>query len=254
MTSIPEDSLRLGPIRVLRASREETARLALSALQGEGAPLAMAFCNSHTAEIALRDSAFAAVLERFVVVNDGIGLEIAGRLLEGRGFPENLNGTDFTPFLFGRLTRPTRVYLLGAAPGVAEEAAARFAATFRNLVVAGVRDGYFDPADEPRIVEEIAAARPDILLVAFGNPKQELFIARNFDRLNARVMLGVGALFDFTAGRVVRAPDWVRKARLEWAFRLAQEPSRLMRRYTVEAGGFLLAVLRMRLAAAKTGR
>jgi beta-1,4-glucosyltransferase len=254
MTSIPEDSLRLGPIRVLRASLEETAGLAISALESPDSSLALAFCNSHTAEIALRDPEFATALARFVVVNDGIGLEIAGRLLEGRGFPENLNGTDFTPFLFGCLTRPTRVYLIGAAAGVAEEAARRFAARFPNLVVVGVRDGYFDPAQEPRIVEEIAAARPDILMVALGNPKQELFIARNFDRLNARVMLGVGALFDFTAGRVERAPGWVRKARLEWAFRLAQEPRRLMRRYTIEAGGFLLSVLRMRLSETRAGR
>ena len=113
----------------------------------------------------------------------------------------------------------------------------------------GVRDGYFAHRDEEAVVAAIAAAEPDILLVAFGNPQQEMFIARHFDALRARTMFGVGALFDFTAGKVARAPNWVRRARLEWAFRLAQEPGRLVRRYTIETARFLLAVLRLRLSA-----
>ena len=93
----------------------------------------------------------------------------------------------------------------------------------------------------------MAAAKPDILLVALGNPAQELFIARHFDALGAKAMFGVGALLDFVAERVARAPAWMRKARLEWAFRVAQEPGRLLRRYTIETAAFLIAVLRLRV-------
>ncbi len=118
---------------------------------------------------------------------------------------------------------------------------------FPHLELAGARHGYFRPEDEGDVVSTIAAARADILLVALGNPAQELFIARHFDALGAKAMFGVGALFDFAAERVARAPAWMRKARLEWAFRLAQEPGRLLRRYTIETAAFLIAVLRLRV-------
>lgn len=249
MTDFPppvRDSAAIGPLNVLRMTRAELVARTRAALEPGAPPVAVAFCNAHTAEIALRDDAYAAALGRFVLVNDGIGLEIAARLLEGRGFPDNLNGTDFVPGLFADLDRPTTAYLVGAAPGVAEEVGRRFAARFARLRVVGARDGYFRADEEETVVREIAAAGPDILLVAFGNPKQEMFIARHFDALGARAMFGVGALFDFTADRVARAPAWIRRARLEWAFRLAQEPRRLLRRYTIETARFLIAVLRFR--------
>ncbi|MDE2362165.1 MAG: WecB/TagA/CpsF family glycosyltransferase [Hyphomicrobiales bacterium] len=251
MTNSDQDALVIGPLKVLRTTRERLAALARAAMAAGGRPLAVAFCNAHTAEIALHDAAYAQALQRFLVVNDGVGLEIAARILEGRGFPENLNGTDFMPFLFSRLERPARVYLLGARPGVAAEAARRFAEVFPNVAIVGARDGYFSTEDEAAVVAEVAAAAPEILMVAFGNPKQEFFIDRHLEGMAARATFGVGALFDFTAGRVVRAPGWVRRLRLEWAFRLAQEPLRLLRRYTIETGGFLIAVLRLRFAARK---
>lgn len=243
------DYATIGPLRVQRLSRAELSRRALAALAPGAFPLAVAFCNAHTAEIALRDRAYRAALDRFLVVNDGVGLEIAVRLLEGRGFPDNLNGTDFVPSLFGDLTRRTRLYLLGAQSGVAEEAGRRFAERFPLLEVVGARDGYFSAEEEEAVVAAVAAAAPDILLVAFGNPRQELFIARHFEALGARLMFGVGALLDFAAERVARAPRWMRQARLEWAFRLAQEPGRLLRRYTIETAGFLIAVLKLRFSA-----
>ena len=243
-----QDFVAIGPLRVARTDRGALAAFVAGAFEPGAPAIAVGFCNAHMAELALHDAAFAAALERFLLVNDGIGLEIAARILEGRGFPENLNGTDFLPHLFGQSQRKLRVYLLGAKPGVAEEAGRRFVARFPLVEIVGARDGYFAAGDEPAVVAAVAAAAPDILLVAFGNPKQEMFIARHFDALGARAMFGVGALLDFTAGQVARAPVWVRKARLEWAFRLAQEPTRLVRRYTIEIGGFLFDILRLRLA------
>ena len=249
MTFLNENALHLGPLRVLRGSREDLAARLKAALEPDGAPVAIAFCNAHTAEIAFENPDYSAALRQFVVVNDGVGMEIAARILEGRGFPQNLNGTDFFPWYFARLEAPLKVYLLGAKPGVAEEAGRRFSLAFPNVEIVGARDGFFPMQDEPAIVAEIAAARPDMVLVALGNPKQEMFIARNIGRLGVRAMCGVGALFDFTAGQVVRAPGWVRRIRLEWAYRLSREPGRLMRRYTVETASFLFAVLKFRVSA-----
>jgi len=240
------DFAAIGALSVERMTRNDLTLRVLAALAPGAEPLAVAFCNAHTAEIALRDRTYRQALDRFCVVNDGIGLEIAARILEQRGFPENLNGTDFIPALLGDLPKGARIYLLGAAPGVAEEAGRRFLERFPHLELVGARHGYFRAEEEDDVVRAVAAAKPDILLVALGNPAQELFIARNFDALGAKAMFGVGALFDFAAERVARAPVWMRKARLEWAFRLAQEPGRLLRRYTVETAAFLITVLRLR--------
>ena len=241
------DFAAIGGLNIERLTRRALTQRVLQALSPGASPLAVAFCNAHTAEIALRDRQYRAALDQFCVVNDGIGLEIAVRILERRGFPENLNGTDFVPALFGDLPEGSRIYLLGAAPGVAEEAGRRFVQRFPHLKLAGARHGYFRPEEEDDVVRGVAAARPDVLLVALGNPAQELFIARNFDALGAKTMFGVGALLDFAAERVARAPAWMRKAKLEWAFRLAQEPGRLLRRYTIETATFLIAVLRLRV-------
>ncbi|HMN72974.1 MAG TPA: WecB/TagA/CpsF family glycosyltransferase [Rhodoblastus sp.] len=240
------DFAAIGALSVERMTRRDLTRRTMAALAPGAAPLAVAFCNAHTAEIALRDADYRAALEKFCVVNDGIGLEIAARILERRGFPENLNGTDFIPALLADLPAGARLYLLGAAPGVAEEAGRRFAARFPHLDIVGVWHGFFRPEDEEDVVRAVAAAKPDVLLVALGNPAQEMFIARHFGALGAKTMFGVGALFDFAAERVARAPVWMRRARLEWAFRLAQEPGRLLRRYTIETAAFLIAVLRLR--------
>ena len=243
-----QDFVDFGPVRIVRQKREELARLAERAIETREGPLAVAFCNAHTAETALHDPQFADALARFVVVNDGIGLEIGARILSGRGFPENLNGTDFIPYLLGRLSRPTRVYFLGGMPDVAEEAARNFAARFPHVVVAGCRHGRFAKSEEAAVVAAVSAAAPDILLVAMGNPKQELFIAEHFDALGAQAMFGVGALFDFVSGRIPRAPMRLRQMRLEWAYRLWLEPARLMRRYTTETAAFFAATIRLRLA------
>ena len=241
------DFAAIGALNVERMTRRALRYPVMDALQSGAGRLAVAFCDYHTAEIALRDRVYREALDRFCVVNDGIGLEIAVRILERRGFPENLNGTDFVPALFADLPKGSRIYLLGAAPGVAEEAGRRFVERFPHIELAGARHGYFRPEEEGDVVRGIAAARADILLVALGNPGQELFIARHFDALGAKAMFGVGALFDFAAERVARAPAWMRKARLEWAFRVAQEPGRLLRRYTIETAAFLIAVLRLRV-------
>ncbi|MDH5536877.1 MAG: WecB/TagA/CpsF family glycosyltransferase, partial [Betaproteobacteria bacterium] len=140
--------------------------------------------------------------------------------------------------LFPRLCRMAAdeglsLYLLGARPGVAAAVAENARKRVPQLAIAGHRDGYWAEQDEQSVVSAIRASGADILLVAMGAPRQELWIAKNAPRLGVKVALGVGGLFDFYAGRVARAPLWLRELGLEWTYRLLQEPRRMWRRYVI---------------------
>ena len=200
----------------------------------------VAFLNAHCANVARRDTAYYdALATADMVLPDGIGVELAGKM-QGRRFVANLNGTDFTPALLRQAAaRGLTVFLLGGKPGVADGAADALCLKIPGLRVVGTRDGFGGMADERAAISAINAARPDILLVAMGVPKQDLWLARNAHRLDARITLGVGALFDFLSGRVARAPLAVRKIKCEWIWRLAMEPRRMAGRYIVGNATFL---------------
>lgn len=119
------------------------------------------------------------------------------------------------------------LYFLGAAPGVAEEAAKRAQKRFPGCRIVGWRHGYFGPDEEPAIVEEIRTAQPDVLCVALGIPKQEKWIARHRFDLQVPVMIGVGGSLDVLSGKVERAPVWMRRLSLEWLYRLARNPRKI---------------------------
>lgn len=229
--------------------RGETAIHALDRAVASGRwPVRLAFLNAHGANLASRDAAFRAALARCTVLNDGIGVDIAAGVLTGRRFPENLNGTDFLPRYLEETRHRYRLFLLGAKPGVAERAAAAFLARAPRHELAGARHGYFSPADIGSIVAEIRASEADMLLVALGNPAQELFIARHAEAAGVRLAAAVGGLFDFASGDMPRAPALLRRAGLEWTFRLAMEPKRMWRRYVVGNPEFLARVAVARLA------
>ena len=189
------------------------------------------------------DDQFRQVLEGAALcLADGIGVVWAMRR---QGCPqyERVAGSDLVPRLAGLCARRGwRPFLLGSRPGVAAEAACRLEADNPGLRVAGVHAGSPRPEDDEETLLRIEAARPDVLLVAYGAPHQELWIARNRARLGVPVAIGVGGTFDFLAGRVRRAPRWLRKAHLEWLWRLALQPAR-MRRMAV-LPGYALAILR----------
>lgn len=201
-----------------------------------------AFCNMHTFNLARRSTALAQALTKATVYNDGLGIDIASQILFGTKFPENLNGTDLTPALFESFGRPVSVYLVGSAPGVAERAAAALSLRFPLLTIVGCQHGFFNDSENDRIAEEIFLAKAELVLVGMGNPRQELWATSISERTGA-VILCVGAYIDFAAGRFSRAPAWVRRARCEWAYRLALEPARMCRRYFGGAPPFLLSVL-----------
>ncbi|HML30663.1 MAG TPA: WecB/TagA/CpsF family glycosyltransferase, partial [Hyphomicrobium sp.] len=197
-------------------------------------PKRVAFANAHTLRLAAKSEDLRRTLRRFLVFNDGIGVDIASWMKFGKRFPNNLNGTDFVPHYLANTRHRLRIFLLGARPDIVRMAAERFAASYPHHSIVGARDGYLSrDADIHAVRDEIKASKADVLLVAMGNPLQEAWIEKHCEDLHVPLQLGVGALFDFMSGRVLRAPNWVRRMRCEWVYRLALEPRRLFHRYVV---------------------
>jgi N-acetylglucosaminyldiphosphoundecaprenol N-acetyl-beta-D-mannosaminyltransferase len=171
---------------------------------------------------------------------DGMPLVWGVRFL-GASLPGRVTGADLVPALAQRAAeRGLSIYFLGGGPGVAAQAVDVLKKNYPGLRVAGVHSPPFRPILEmdSSFQEEIRLARPDILLVAFGNPKQEKWIGMHGCRLGVPVMIGVGGSLDFIAGQFHRAPKWMQQAGLEWLYRLLQEPRRLFRRYAIDMAVF----------------
>jgi N-acetylglucosaminyldiphosphoundecaprenol N-acetyl-beta-D-mannosaminyltransferase len=191
---------------------------------------------------ASRNPAFRAAYSRVSLsLADGMPLVWASHLL-GSPLPERVAGSDLLiPVLQLAARRKYRVYLLGGAPGVAEQTA-RLLGDKMGMVIVGWDDARIamdgsDPGDAS--IARAKAARPDLIFVALGPPKQELWIDRAQGHLGSAVSLGVGASLDFLVGKYKRAPRWMARTGLEWLYRLLQEPRRLWRRYLVEGPSFI---------------
>jgi exopolysaccharide biosynthesis WecB/TagA/CpsF family protein len=205
----------------------------------------VAFMNAHCVNVAARSDDYTTALRRMDhVLPDGVGIEIAAKM-NATHLRENLNGTDLGPRIMKRAAElGLKVYLLGGETGTAERAASNLTRDIPGLKVVGARDGF---AGMVGAVDDINASGADILLVALGVPLQELWIDRNIGQLNVRLAMGVGALLDFWAGNVTRAPKIVRNARMEWGWRLLMEPRRLAGRYLIGNFTFLARALSWKL-------
>ena len=221
----------------------EDALNAIDAALASGNPARIAFVNADCVNLAARDEGYRDSLEAMDwIFVDGIGMRLAGWILE-QNIRDNVNGTDLFPKLCAELAmRGRSLFLLGAKPGVAAAAADWARAHYPGLRIAGAEDGYFPESASPEVARRIRQARPDVLLVAMGAPRQEHWIARHAAAAGATVTLGVGGLFDYYSGNIPRAPGWMRRAGLEWVFRLIQEPGRLWKRYLVGNFSFLLRI------------
>ncbi len=206
-----------------------------------GTPHQIVTVNPEFVMEARRNPAFRDVLARAnLATPDGFGLLLVARW-RGSPFRGRVTGVALTERIAQEAARRGwSLFLLGAAPGVAERAAAALQRTNPGLRIAGCYAGSPRPADEPAICERIAQARPDVLLVAYGHPAQDLWIARNQPILGVPVAIGVGGVFDFLAGTVPRAPAWMRRIGLEWLYRLIKQPWR-WRRILVAVPLFLWA-------------
>ncbi len=162
-----------------------------------------------------------------LVLPDGIGVVYSAKIL-GTPLKERVPGIEFAEAMLSALNEMGgRLYLLGAKPGVAEEAGRRICARYPALVLCGTHDGYFK--DEQAILPQIAAAKPDLLFVCLGAPKQEKWMARWGQHTGAKLAIGLGGCLDVFAGNVERAPERWQKLGLEWAYRLKKEPKRIGR-------------------------
>jgi N-acetylglucosaminyldiphosphoundecaprenol N-acetyl-beta-D-mannosaminyltransferase len=211
-----------------------------------GRPHQIVTLNPEMLVAAHDDPAFRRILAQSDLnVADGVGLMLAARLL-GRPLRQRVTGSDGICHLARHsVQRGHRVFFLGAGPGVAEATAQRLAAAYPGLAVAGTYAG--SPADGERaaVVDRVRAARPDLLLVAYGVPAEEKWIAHNRADLGVPAMMGVGGSFDFVAGVTRRAPPWMRRLGLEWLHRLLREPWRWRRQLALPR--FLALVLGQRL-------
>ena len=158
---------------------------------------------------------------------DGIGVIYAAKLL-GRPLKRRAPGVDFAQGLMERLSQSEKkLFLLGAKPGVAEQAAENLCGRYPGLNICGVSDGYFK--DDAPVVEKIRVSKADVVFVCLGAPKQELWMAKNGPETGAALLVGLGGCLDVFAGTVQRAPEGWQKAGMEWLYRLIKEPSRFGR-------------------------
>lgn len=184
--------------------------------------------NAEIAYEALHDDALRQLLnEADLVLPDGAGVILASKII-GTPLKEKVAGVDFAERLLGLLEQTGKtLYLLGSKPGVAELAAEKMMAKHPKLRICGTHDGYFD--DEAVVIGDILDARPDVLFVCLGAPKQEKFMQSHLYELPVRLMIGLGGSLDAFAGTVKRAPKWMIRLNLEWLYRLIKEPRRFGR-------------------------
>jgi N-acetylglucosaminyldiphosphoundecaprenol N-acetyl-beta-D-mannosaminyltransferase len=186
---------------------------------------------------------------------DGAGIQLAARFLGSRIVERITYGDWFDSLAAYAQVKKISFYFLGGQPGVAADASRRISARFPGLLITGVHHGYFDKkqqgSENAAVIAAINRCRPDILLVAFGMPLQEEWLAQNWEQIDAHVALTGGAVFDYLSGRMRRAPAWLRRCGCEWLGRLLIEPRRLWKRYLIGNPLFLARLLRQRLGRLK---
>lgn len=181
------------------------------------------------------DQSFRGILnEAFLCTPDGMPMVWAGKIA-GHAAMQRVYGPDLLLDVCAwSRDNPCRHFFFGGAPGVAQQLAQKLKARFPHLEIGGTFTPPFRPlnaAEETELREKVRAARPDIFWVGLSTPKQEKFMAEYLPKLDATLMIGVGAAFDFLSGRVKQAPRWMQRSGLEWLYRLCSEPRRLAGRY-----------------------
>ena len=184
--------------------------------------------NAEIVYESIHDDGFRALLNgASMVLPDGAGVVLGAKIL-GTPIREKVAGIEFGEEVCRILAKNQgRLYLLGSKPGIAKAAGEKLAEKYPGLTICGTADGYFK--DEQAVIEKINAARPDVLFVCLGAPKQEKFMKAHFEELEVTLMLGLGGSLDGYAGVAQRAPRWMIDMSLEWLYRLLKEPKRLGR-------------------------
>ena len=218
---------------------EESVQKAMQSLK-EGKKFFIVTPNPEIVNVAIKDEKYKNVLNSAdVVTPDGIGIVYASKMLGG-SVKKRAPGFDIVKGILKELSDiGGSVYLFGGKPGVADMAAEKVANDYKGIKIAGTDNGYFD--DDTKIIENINNSKPDFLLVCLGAPKQEMWISKNMDNLNAGIFIGAGGSIDVLSGQTKRAPEVFIKLNCEWLYRLLKEPKRIGRMAKIPV--FLLKVL-----------
>jgi len=211
------------------------------------------YVNAHCMVMLQKDEAYRKILNNAnLVYADGISLVWGARLL-GHYLPCRLTAADFMPRFFSLFAKEgIRIYMLGASLGVAETAAEKLRECNPGLAIVGTHDGYFKESESGKVIEEINKTSPHVIMVGMGVPYQEKWIEQYCEQIDASVIWGVGALFDFLSGRLARGPQWLLDSGFEWLCRLIAEPRRLGRRYILGNLLFVWYLLRWRARSKRT--
>jgi N-acetylglucosaminyldiphosphoundecaprenol N-acetyl-beta-D-mannosaminyltransferase len=250
MNSIAPARVRLFGVDIDVVRRRDAAQAVLRMAKTPGDCRFVVTPNADHALLLQQNAAMRrAYADAALVIADGWPVILASHVL-GRPLPERVTGSDLVPDVFcaAEPRDPLRVYLFGAAPGVAERAASAVEARYPAVRVVGTHGpplGFERDSEEMRrALEQIREAEPELLLVGLGAPKQELWVHANRSQIRARVALCIGATIDFLAGERARAPHWMQRTGLEWFHRMVQEPRRLVPRYAKNAVEFPRLVFR----------
>jgi N-acetylglucosaminyldiphosphoundecaprenol N-acetyl-beta-D-mannosaminyltransferase len=238
--------LQLLGVRTTDVTRRRALAILTELLETrDGATRSVCFVNAHTLNLAAADAAYREVLNAADrVFGDGTGVRWAARW-QGIRLRDNLAGTDLVPqWLRTTADRGYRYFLVGGEEPIIARAAAVAARNFPGWIQAGYHHGYLDdPQQAARAISQIHRARPDVLLVGMGNPRQECWIQRYRQQLEVPLCIGVGGLFHYWAGDLHRAPAWLRRCGAEWLGILLQQPHKA-RRYLLGNPLFLWRILR----------
>lgn len=236
-------------IAIDRTSLEEAAEEAHQAVDRKRQPIVFACANPHSLAVAQHDDSFrAALTQANFVVADGVGVTMMSRFA-GVHIGPRITGTDYFQAVLNVLQQRGggRVFFFGSSPRVLDLISARFASEFPSLTLCGTLSppyGAWSEEENSRMVETINQARPDVLWVGMTAPKQEKWVEENRRKLNVQVIGSIGAVFDFYAGTYSRAPQWICKVGLEWAYRFMLEPRRMWERNFVSAPKFVWLVVK----------
>ncbi len=203
------------------------------------------FLNAHCYNISRKNIEYKNVLNNAdILLNDGIGVELGGRL-GGIRFKDNLNGTDLIPQILNELSNDGKIFLLGGERDVAEKAMNELVKAKLNVV--GFHNGFFH--DDKKILNEINNSNANILVLGMGVPKQEIWLNDNIENLsNIKLAIAGGAILDFISKSIPRAPKWMRDIRLEWFYRLMLEPKRMWQRYLIGNAKFAFYIIKTKFS------
>jgi N-acetylglucosaminyldiphosphoundecaprenol N-acetyl-beta-D-mannosaminyltransferase len=242
------DKLPLFGLDINNSTIEEAADWATLSTQTNKPKIAF-YINAHSINLAIKTPSFLNKLQQAdTLFADGSGMRIAAKTA-GFELKGNNNGTDMLPHICANCVKNNKsLFLLGAKPGIAVQAAKNLNEQYPDLNIAGVQHGYTSTENAPALIDEINNSGCDILLVAFGSPIQESWLLTHRSSLKCQTALAVGGLFDFYSGHIARAPMWLRELGFEWLWRLMQEPKTKFTRYVIGNPLFLFRIYCLGLA------